>query len=169
MTSVTPEQQAFLDARRSYYELREQHIRRTQVITGRLYLGRGLRRLVAWAWLFSPMALVLVSIGWLDVRASQANVLGMIVGGTALVLIAATTPRPQRPSKTLVRGLGIAVFGAAILANQAAATLLGGLLSICGFAVIVTTSIWLVWGRLRAIFRTPKPIELSPIEQKSAA
>jgi hypothetical protein len=168
-SSVTPEQQAFLDARLRYQALRKQHIRRTQVIAGRLYLGRWLMGLLGVAVLVCPIALVFASLGWADVKFDHGNAAGLGVGTIAVVLLIAASGGHRQSAKRLVTGTGVVLFGAAIVANRAAALLLGGLLCLSGLSVLVTTTIWLVTSGLRAVFKRPKPIELAPIEQKPAA
>jgi hypothetical protein len=166
----TPEQQEFLDAVKRQKELRRRHIRRTQVINGRVYLGRWSYNAFALTILTAPFVVACGLLGW-GVRLDGGNLRGGGLVLVGLILLAgfgqaAKRPwaSPESPFRHIGVGLVVVFFAGINIFSRDAAEMLGILFGGVGAVTIIRGALALAAAALRFVFRRrPRPDELDPI------
>jgi len=171
----SPGQQAVVDAHRRYRELRKQHIRRTQRIGGRLYLGPVLNPLAGIWLLVGASAAVAGLAGWgpVDPPALAAAVFllaGLVVLAVAGKLLKRFAARPSAPGRDAVAGFTLAAWSLMLVVSRDTAEFVGILLGAAGAVALVKAAIGLVLAGFRRLFRRrPRPEELESVERSRPA
>jgi hypothetical protein len=182
--SLSTDEQAILDAYERWRQARREHLRRTRVVAGRLFLGRGASLLIWLTVLVAPLALLLGRLHLIELEIDWATVGGVALTTAALATLSLVGQQRQRTATgneraarraTLRRstsqalrmfwtGIALAVFGTVMVLERDATVLLGAILAFFGASALFFALTSLLANALRRLFgRRPPPPELVPI------
>jgi hypothetical protein len=184
--SLSTDEQAILDAYERWRQARREHLRRTRMVGGRLFLGRGASLLIGLTVLVAPLALLFGRLHLIELEIDWATVGGVALTTAALATLSLVGQREQRERTatgneraarraTLRRstrealrmfwtGIALAVFGTVMVLERDATVLLGAILAFFGASALFFALTSLLANALRRLFgRRPAPPELVPI------